>query len=244
MRLEPVSAFGTTLFSGTPFIRWALTPFILSFAIAFPSVSEIDSLERGFIVAGLELLCVLLLIALWAPRRAAVIAGRILCGMVFAFYLMFLGSEIFLPKKTRLNSELFQPILGFIVIGLPAFCYAALGRFTIRIKQPVDLEKPGRVNFAEKAITYVSAGRVEKCVRWEDLREVSIVTTNEGPWLEDVFWVFVGSDGSAACVVPQGAEGADEVFGHVEKLAGYDDQQVIKAMGSTDNAKFIVWKRT
>ena len=37
-------------------------------------------------------------------------------------------------------------------------------------------------------------------VRWADLVAVRILTTDQGPWMEDHFWVLVGTGGSG-CVV-------------------------------------------
>jgi hypothetical protein len=57
----------------------------------------------------------------------------------------------------------------------------------------------------EERITRTTAnGRVE-AVRWDDLREIGIVTTNEGPYVDDVFWVLIGDEGR--CIVPSETEG-------------------------------------
>ncbi|HZE96224.1 MAG TPA: hypothetical protein VE981_04285 [Planctomycetota bacterium] len=51
----------------------------------------------------------------------------------------------------------------------------------------------------------LSAGEREE-VSWEDLTEVSIVTTDDGPFVEDVFYRLAGRQGG--CLVPQGDRNA------------------------------------
>jgi hypothetical protein len=67
-------------------------------------------------------------------------------------------------------------------------------------------------------------GRTES-ILWDELQEVNIVTTDEGPAVDDVFWVLSGN--GKGCAVP----------------SGFNNAAVIQAMGSTQNAKFVCWKR-
>ena len=36
----------------------------------------------------------------------------------------------------------------------------------------------------------------------------------------------------------------NELLSRLQQLPGFDNEAVIKAMGSTNNAKFLCWKRT
>ena len=100
-----------------------------------------------------------------------------------------------------------------------------------------------KIIITEDAVICVRPDGVEETVRWDDLSEVGILTTDEGPSQEDIFWVLVGTDGRSGCVVPQGAEGADKLLDRLQQLPSFNDEEVIKAMGSTSNAKFTCWKR-
>ena len=77
-------------------------------------------------------------------------------------------------------------------------------------------------------------------VAWEGLQEVSIVTTDEGPFVEDVFFVLAGSEGT--CVVPQGTEGSQELLQRLQELPGFDNEAFLSSMTSTDNARFVCWR--
>jgi hypothetical protein len=84
-------------------------------------------------------------------------------------------------------------------------------------------------------------GRIDEEVRWADVEQITIVTTDEGPMREDWFWLFVDANG-CGCAVPGGAVG-DEVFAHLKTLQGVDYGAIASAAGSTDNASFPVWTR-
>jgi hypothetical protein len=84
---------------------------------------------------------------------------------------------------------------------------------------------------------------VEK-VRRDDLQEVTILTTDHGPFVEDVFFLLIGPDEKSGCVIPQEAQGSEQLLTRLQKLPGFDDEAVCKAMISTSNAKFLCWKRS
>lgn len=80
-------------------------------------------------------------------------------------------------------------------------------------------------------------------VRWERLASVRIRTTDEGPWRPDVFWLLQDLDG-VVLISPQGATGEDGLLAVLEeRLQGFDDREVIRAMGSTNHAVFTLWER-
>ena len=78
-------------------------------------------------------------------------------------------------------------------------------------------------------------------IKWNEIEEISIVTTDEGPFLPDVWLMLIGN--GKGCSMPQGAPKHDEVYDIVSKYDGFDFEEVIKAATSTDNAKFELWKK-
>ncbi|GAB2702505.1 hypothetical protein [Nocardia thraciensis] len=83
-------------------------------------------------------------------------------------------------------------------------------------------------------------GRIEE-VAWHDLSEVRIITTADGPFADDVFFVLIGAKGNG-CVVPHSA--ADTAFLlRLQRLPGFDNAKVIEAMGSVTDRQFLVWRR-
>ena len=78
-------------------------------------------------------------------------------------------------------------------------------------------------------------------VRWADLKAVLLETTDQGPFRNDVFWVLVGE--SSRCVVPQEAEGSQQLLAKLQTLAGFDSGAVIEAMGTSENRTFVCWRK-
>jgi hypothetical protein len=89
-------------------------------------------------------------------------------------------------------------------------------------------------------IKYESYG-VEKRARWSDLQVVYIETTDEGPFLEDVFFVLVTPEGEWK--IPQGDPSSDALLQHLQKLPGFDNEAVINAMTCMNNKRFLCWER-
>jgi hypothetical protein len=87
----------------------------------------------------------------------------------------------------------------------------------------------------------VRRGDDEK-VAWDDLVGVDIVTTDEGPYAEDVFFVLHGKDGKG-CVVPQEVAAARSLLERLQRLPGFDNGRLIEAMGCAENARFVCWKK-
>jgi hypothetical protein len=100
-----------------------------------------------------------------------------------------------------------------------------------------------RVIFTDASVTHIRADGIEEIVGLDDLQEVDIITTDEGPWWEDVYFLLISSDGKSGCAVPQCSEGCDRFLARLQQLPGFDNATVIKAMGSTSNATFVCWKR-
>ncbi len=101
-----------------------------------------------------------------------------------------------------------------------------------------------RVAFNEDAVTRARPDGAEETIRWADLHEVGILTTDEGPLEEDVFFLLMAADGKSGCCVPQSADGSEELFERLQQLPGFDNEAVFKAMGSTAKARFVCWKRS
>ncbi|MFF0500773.1 hypothetical protein ACFYU5_30555 [Nocardia aobensis] len=83
-------------------------------------------------------------------------------------------------------------------------------------------------------------GRIEE-VTWLELTEVRIITTADGPFADDVFFVLIGVRGNG-CVVPHSAADT-EFLARLQKLPGFDNAAVIEAMETVGDRQFLVWRR-
>lgn len=90
-----MSQFGQTLFSGSRFIRWALSPFVLLFAILMPVLIDQWTPVSVAIMIVMELMCLALLAGFWLAARIGHWAFRCLAGLVFLGYAAYLIDEFF-----------------------------------------------------------------------------------------------------------------------------------------------------
>ena len=99
-----------------------------------------------------------------------------------------------------------------------------------------------RVEFDDEEIRrFLPDGRKESIV-WRDLHHIHIMTTSAGPWVDDVFWLFLNADQSSGCAISNGAAGFAELLKKIQLLHGFDNEAVTQAMGCTDDGRFIVWE--
>jgi len=97
------------------------------------------------------------------------------------------------------------------------------------------------VEVTETEITYRGEDNKARVLRWADLTSISILTNDQGPFEEDVFWLIAGPEGSI--LIPQGAEGTLTLLTRAQELPDFDNNAYIAAMGSTENQVFFCWQR-
>jgi hypothetical protein len=107
----------------------------------------------------------------------------------------------------------------------------------------VEPESRWIVAIDETSINVTDPSGQTRSVSTGDLSGVLIETNDSGPWGADVWWLLFGGDDRVACMFPQGATGEAEAIDYLMGLPAFDHQEMIGAMGSTDNAVFPVWRR-
>lgn len=142
---------------------------------------------------------------------------------------------------------LWEAARGALVTGVIAAVGVALATATIAAVRSASAARPPRpkdkVAFDDTRVVVHRADGGTESVDWKDLVEVGIVTTDEGPWLDDVLWRLVPADGKTGCVVPSEAEGMPALLERLQQLPGFDNEALARAMGCTSNAAFVCWKR-
>ena len=96
------------------------------------------------------------------------------------------------------------------------------------------------LELAEEALHYCQPDGATRTVRWNDLRAVLIETTDQGPFVEDVWWILIDSAGH--CMIPQLA-GTEALLARLQALPNFDNDAVIAAMASVENLIFVCWQR-
>jgi hypothetical protein len=110
---------------------------------------------------------------------------------------------------------------------------------SLRIEPVLEDGPSNRVIADEhRVILEVANGRRDELL-WQDVRRISVVTTDRGPRFTDVFFVLDSS--SSRLVVPQDAVGNEALVVLLTRIKGFDHHSFIEAMGSSDNAEFSCW---
>jgi hypothetical protein len=100
------------------------------------------------------------------------------------------------------------------------------------------------VDFDEEHVVHRRPdGKVER-ISWTELTEVGILTTDDGPFEEDVIWMLLDSSRGSGCAIPSGAKGMDRLLKKLQELPDFDNEQVVLAMGSVVDARFVCWRRS
>lgn len=82
----------------------------------------------------------------------------------------------------------------------------------------------------------------EERVLWDELTRVEILTTDEGPFTEDFFFLLEGRDGAGVAVSNELAVKHELVAILQRRLPGLDGKAIIEAAGSTARRRFLVWQ--
>lgn len=80
--------------------------------------------------------------------------------------------------------------------------------------------------------------RGEQKLAWQELRRVKVLTTDEGPFGTDFYFVLEG-EGDKKLVIGQDEAGA--LLGRLQELPGFNNEAFIDACGSTATAEFLCW---
>jgi len=99
------------------------------------------------------------------------------------------------------------------------------------------------VVFDSAGVTRTLINGATESIAWDELAKVQILTTDEGPWSEDVYFLLSTEDGKRGCAVPQLSKGSQQLLERLMTLPGFDHEQVIEAMGCTSRKMFLCWER-
>lgn len=84
-----------------------------------------------------------------------------------------------------------------------------------------------------------------KFIPWKEVTKIEIVTTDQGPWEEDVWWLFYLNENKSPIDIAQGTKNHEKIFEVLESyFTNVNMNEISRAMGSTSNAKFNVWTKS
>ena len=84
-------------------------------------------------------------------------------------------------------------------------------------------------------------GAFREEIALDEITQIDLVTTSEGPFSEDVFAVLRGKD--KEITIPQNTENFESLFDVFKKFEGFNYEAFIEAMSSTENERFVCWQK-
>jgi hypothetical protein len=168
----------------------------------------------------------------------------ILSGISLILFIMLIIYKI---EKTNLT------VKEFIIIFIWPFLfslifvynlYAIINPNNYFIKRRDRLSDPAKKYIVtmtdEEIIVKYNNEKLDERVRWDDLQSIEIITTDEGPFKPDFFYLLNGSSGG--CSIPLGATNFEVLFDKLQKLPNFNNEAIIIASSSITNDRFEVWR--
>ncbi|HEY7189477.1 MAG TPA: hypothetical protein VH436_23125, partial [Vicinamibacterales bacterium] len=137
-----------------------------------------------------------------------------------------LVSAVFVAVGVALGGAVPWYVTGFFVVCLIVGVLSIIGVLP-RERPPVE-----RLTIDDEGVTRTGRN-VREHVAWADIVRVRIMTNDQGPQLEDVYFVLEGKDGNGSIVSQELATSGGLLEALQTRLEGVDNQAVIEAMLST-----------
>jgi hypothetical protein len=133
--------------------------------------------------------------------------------------------------------------LGWITAGGLLGLMGLLFWLRVRAGPPAP-GTPFRIDYDETSIGVTDNFGERHVVRWDDLEKVAIRIADDGPAGADVFWGLQTQSSDHVLVFPEGATYEAELISEMtRRLPGFNNDEVMHAMGSTSNGLFVVWQK-
>jgi len=146
--------------------------------------------------------------------------------------------------------------IAFTLMGLvgirqePSLIWATLFFFAcvlILVLQPFLARwRPARylrVEYDVEAIRNYGGAALPAVIRWDEIDEIAVLTSEIGPAGDDVVWVFSNASGSPVVLIAGTSPGFAALLAELQRLPNFDNEALLMAMGSLKLARFIVWRR-
>jgi hypothetical protein len=122
----------------------------------------------------------------------------------------------------------------------------AITFFLIFLLEPLlltwELRKSGDLlQITDEGVLRRIARGQNEYVRWDDLREVSVVVTHTNGVPEEYFYVLAGS-GKSGVLVSQALAAKHDLLSHLAKLPGFDHRGMAEAMNAPGTQRFVLWR--
>ena len=133
-----------------------------------------------------------------------------------------------------------DPVGWWLLLG----CSVAAALVTLRpFLQTFEREPDGEtLDISPWGVRRYDNAGLHEAVSWSDLSEVAVVTSAEGPDVEDVYLVLRGASNNGL-IVPHTLAVESGILSELHlRLSGFDSQVFIDALASTVDKVFVLWR--
>lgn len=102
-------------------------------------------------------------------------------------------------------------------------------------------ERVHRLYVSEEGVTLYPTKGPRQFLPWDALERVEVRTTMLSEGAENVYWLLWG--GGGGMVIPNGAEGTEDLLVWLQRLPGWDGNTAIAAMSSVVDGEHVCWRR-
>jgi hypothetical protein len=136
---------------------------------------------------------------------------------------------------------------GSFVAGFFGLClfFALVAPLYFKLVFLVPIPQPRvscgyRLSMTEDEVACEHRKRSREAIRWHDVNRIWYVTTSDGPWLPDAWFLLEGEQGG--CSFPTEAAGIEDFWDQLkQRFPNFDYEPVIR--GGTDDARDLCWER-
>jgi hypothetical protein len=153
-------------------------------------------------------------------------------------------------RKVWMGAGLFVAILSFFPAwtGATSWWMPGIGIsvFLIFLLEPLvltwEIRKRGlELQITDEGVLRRLARGDSEFVRWNELREISILVTQGTNYGEDYAFVLAGS-GNSGVIVGQSLAARHDLVSHLNKLPGFDHRRIDAALAAPANQRVVLWR--
>lgn len=139
--------------------------------------------------------------------------------------------------------SLYPAIVGYTSWWMPGIAFVVFGIFAFEpLMLTWEIRRRGEeLQITDEGVLRKLARGDSEYVRWNELREVSIVVTQGVNFSEDYFFVLAGA-GTTGVLVSQALAAKHDLLSHLGKLPRFDHRAIANAMSSPVNQRFVLWQ--
>lgn len=139
--------------------------------------------------------------------------------------------------------SLYPAWIGYTSWWMPGIALAVFAVFALEpLVLTWEVRKRGdELQITDEGVLRKLARGDSEYVRWNELREVSIVVTQGAGPGEEYFFLLAGT-GTSGVLVGQNLATRHDLLSHLGKLPGFDHRNIAAAMASTVSQRFVLWR--